>query len=96
MKKQITNIVCAALLVLASVFSLASCATWDGIKEDVNNLVDDQVIENDHLSLSLCASAAVVVPATDDAPAYVEKTIAATVLPEKATNKALEWEILWL
>lgn len=96
MKKQTLKIVFAALLVVASVFSLASCATWDGIKEDVNNLVDDQVIENDNLSLSLCASAAVVVPATDDAPAYVEKTIAATVLPEKATNKALEWEILWL
>ena len=95
MKKQITKIICAALLVLATVFSLASCATIDGMKEDINNFIENEVLTEDTLSLSLCASEAVVVPATDDAPGYVEKKIAATVLPENATNKALEWEIYW-
>ena len=67
MKKQFVKIAAAALLVVASVLSLASCATVDGMKEDVNNFIEDNILgEEETLSVVLCATEGVVVPVEVD------------------------------
>ena len=38
--KNVLKILCAALLVAATVFTFASCATWDGLKEDIKGLLE--------------------------------------------------------
>lgn len=98
MKKQTLKIVFAALLVVASVFSFASCATWDGMKEDVNGLFEEKLQQNDPnlVSVSLCSTDAVVIPETEELPAHVLKTITATVVPAAAVNKELTWEVYWI
>lgn len=90
--KRIVSIATSCLLLLAVAFSLASCATWDGVKEDVKDLFQEEPEAN---AISLVASEPVYFEATESSPAYVEKTITAVVVPANAIDQDLIWELYW-
>lgn len=85
--KRILTTVLAAVLLVATVFTLASCG-GEKVKEEPENA--------GVMSISLCSSEGTTTYALADGPIYcVEKTITATVQPTYAINKEITWSVDW-
>lgn len=106
--KNVLKIFCAALLVAATVFTFASCATIDGMKQDVKDFLKDNEEEivdefkdeeaaafrfNLLNSASLTLCSAEVEVVTSTA--LVEKQLTALVEPSTAAVE-IEWEVYWI
>lgn len=106
--KRIVSLILTAALCAASVFSLVGCAggdkiengigeIWDGVKEGAGEAVEDlisptsfEMINSDRVSLALLDDA------TAPSEAVMTATLTATVKPEDATDKTVDWSVYWL